>query len=397
MLNNKKCDYKNLCKVTNNTTLETQLTTVEDIINPFVLNPYLNLSDGLYETNIPDYLQFCKYINENMRGGGKLLYKRCQDNKASMYVIKRKGYYGFFVVNMNEGSSKGISIVNGGMTKKITKSVDLQWLFDSFEIVLSKYLNILSPLRLKQEELSSELQELGLSGSIHGCIVDIDFYHHIMLNPIDGTMTYYYSSTFGMVEPLSSFEKVLVSIKKHNRGLLALSKKDYKKLLSKFNKLNKSPDYLLGKASNYYLLDSSSENNIDGLDNKEQIVSRSDGMYYISRQISPLQRLFSGHTLRSFDLKLVESPPIIESNNKTTKDDKSIIKDNNIKKDINNTIPIKDNNYKNEAVESNIKKDTNNTITIKDNNYKDETVESNNEVFIILYLIIIYLIIIFIF
>ena len=69
---------------------------------------------------------------------------------------------------------------------------------------------------------------------------------------------------------------------------------------------------MLGKASESYLLEATDNDISLNTDGKEQIVSRSRGMYGISRKINPLQRLFSGHTLRDFDLKLIETTPVIE-------------------------------------------------------------------------------------
>ena len=36
-------------------------------------------------------------------------------------------------------------------------------------------------------------------------------------------------------------------------------------------------------------------------------VSRTDGAYGVSRAVSPLQRIFTGHVLRDFDLGLMDS------------------------------------------------------------------------------------------
>lgn len=271
------------------------------------LNPYFILDDGLYKTTIKDYLQFYKHIGESV-GDGSLLYQRCQNDKASIYVIKRKGYYGFFILNLNTGASKGISIVNGGKTKKITKSTDLQWLFDNFEVVLSKYLQVLAPLRLAQEQISNELKDLGFSGSIHGCIIDVDFYHHIMLNPVDGTMTYYYSPEFGLIQPISSFDKVILSIQKNDVGLFA-SNRDYKLLHKQFNDRKQNSTYLLCRINESYLLEKS-DSSYDVENVTEQGSNRTERMYGVSRKINPLQRLFSGHVLRDFDLKLVDTQPI---------------------------------------------------------------------------------------
>lgn len=309
------------------------------------LNPYADMQDGLYVTTIEDYLQFYRYIGEDV-GKGNLLYQRCQNDKANLNVIKRKGYYGFFIMNP-KGTSKGISIVNGGATKKLTNSTDMGWICENFDVVLSRYLQVLTPLRNAQEKLSKELKDLGLSGEIHGCIVDIDYYHHIMLNPVDGSMTFYYSSKYGMVLNLVSFVDVIKSMEtelsmkleyftnnvKKNKSsqntssrqqvlqlvklespwklpyieMLEDEKADIEHVKKKYAEKSKDKNYLLRLNSNSYLIESKNTDNVEVFERKEQSVSRTDGMYGISRRVNSLQRLFSGHVLRDFDLMLIET------------------------------------------------------------------------------------------
>lgn len=268
----------------------------------YELNPYADMQDGLYLTTIKDYLQFYRYIGEDI-GKGNVLYQRCQNGKASLYVVKRKGYYGFFILNP-KGSSKGISIVNGGVAKKLTNSTDMDWICENFDVVLSKYLQVLTPLRNAQEQLSRDLRELGLSGMIHGCIVDIDFYHHIMLNPVDGSMTFYFSSEFGRVLNLDSFEDVIKSLECQD---LVHSHFDCESIKRRYIEKSKNKDCLLSVTSNSYLIETEKADVIDASEREEQIVSRTDGMYGVSRKVNPLQRLFSGHVLRDFDLRLTET------------------------------------------------------------------------------------------
>ena len=203
-----------------------------------------------------------------------------------------------------KGASKGISIVNGGVTKKLTNSTDMSWICENFDVVLSKYLQIITPLRNAQEQLSKELKELGLSGEIHGCIVDIDFYHHIMLNPADGSMTFYFSSEFGMVLNLDSFEDVIKSIERHNSMWFPI---DCASVRKKYIEKSKDKNCLLSVTSNSYLIESENTDIAEVSEREEQIVSRTDGMYGVSRKVNPLQRLFSGHVLRDFDLRLTET------------------------------------------------------------------------------------------
>ncbi len=266
----------------------------------FELNPYDCLTDGLYQTTVEDYLKFYRYIGEYI-GEGQLLYKRCQTGK--LYVVKRKGYYGFFLISAKK-DSKGISIVNGGTTKKLTNSTEINWICENFDTVVTKYLQMLFPLRNAQEELSKELKELGLDGTIHGLIVDIDFYHHIALNPVEGRMEFYYSSLWGKVMNLSSFTEVIESIESHETWG---TKCDRKLLQTKYQENCKRNGYLLNISSDSYLLEAESYEAEDISQKVEQIVSRTDGMYRVSRKISPLQRLFSGRVLRDFDLRLTET------------------------------------------------------------------------------------------
>ena len=49
-----------------------------------------------------------------------------------------------------------------------------------------------------------------------------------------------------------------------------------------------------------------SKKELTSIDGELQYVSRTEGAYGVSKRIQPLQRLFSSHILRDFDLRLVE-------------------------------------------------------------------------------------------
>lgn len=242
-------------------------------------NPYGDFDDGCFDTTPDEYLQFYDYIGEYI-GEGKLIRKRCETGK--LYVIKSRGYYGFFVLN-----KFGISIVNGGKTKKIALSKNIKWIYDNFNIVVNKYLAVLEPLRDTQVQISRELKRLGFYGTIHGLIVDVDSFNHIMVNPVNGTITFYYSPKFGQVRLFESFQKQLAFM-----GCAEL-------LEGKVTESQRNEIALYG--SNMLTMDK----NNDVL-NELTTVSRKTGAYGVSRAVNPLQRLFSGHVLRDFDLRLIE-------------------------------------------------------------------------------------------
>lgn len=244
-----------------------------------VKNPYGDFVDGCFDTTPDEYLQFCNYIGEYI-GEGKLIRNRCKTGE--LCVIKSRGYYGFFVVNKN-----GISIVNGGRTKRIALNKNIKWIHDNFNIVVNKYLAALEPLRSTQVQISQELKRFGFDGTIHGLIVDIDFYNHIMVNPFDGTITFYYSPYFGQVQQFESFQKQLAFM---GRADLL----ENKVTESQQNKITLCGSHMLAAVENNDVV------------NEMATVSRRTGAYEVSRAINPLQRLFTGHVLRDFDLRLVE-------------------------------------------------------------------------------------------
>lgn len=264
------------------------------------INPYSGLSDGAYQTSIDDYLSFYTYIGEYI-GNGSLLYNICSDGHSKLYVVIQNGFYGFFLVRTN-CNSEGISIVNGGKSKKITNSTDIGWICDNFSIVLSKYLKLLLPLRTVQNKLSKELRELGLKGTMHGCIVDINYDHHIMINPVVGTFEYYYSPSFGLKQDISSFTEVLKSLEIHNE--YNISQYAFSKMRKLYDIRKKESGYLLSRESNYFL---TTEEQTELESNVLYSVSRVTGAYGVSRKVSPLQRIFDNRVLRNFNIQLTET------------------------------------------------------------------------------------------
>ena len=45
-----------------------------------------------------------------------------------------------------------------------------------------------------QEKIAEKIKKIGGSGNIHGCIIDIDFFNHVYINPNDMKITGYRAS-----------------------------------------------------------------------------------------------------------------------------------------------------------------------------------------------------------
>ena len=75
--------------------------------------------------------------------------------------------------------------------------------------MVNTYLTIMTPYRSAQERIAKAVRSFGGEGTIHGFIVDIDFYNHIMLNPADGKITFYYSPFYGLVQEYGTVYELL--------------------------------------------------------------------------------------------------------------------------------------------------------------------------------------------
>lgn len=277
-------------------------------------NPYGLLEDGLYKTTFEDYFLFYERFIENI-GEGKLLKKRLKT--GDLYVIKDNGYYGFFIVD----KKKGISIVDGGRTKNITKICDIEWLKHNFSKVLQTALKGMLPYRLAQEKISEELMELGFSGDIHGCIIDITKYYHIMLNPFNAKVYFYsyfdYNEAYSLPDVYETFKEAIISMGQ-NQPYVFNDEEDFKNIIEKIEKNSKRKDYILGISKDDNFLDKNKKDQLlrlsgnkdnQDLDFQEASIIEINDIYNVSRRISPLQRLFIDRVLRFFDLGMCDTLP----------------------------------------------------------------------------------------
>ncbi len=141
---------------------------------------FSSYSDGVYTISLKQYREFLL---------GKNIQAELNREIKKLYMLKKNGHYCFILL-----SPKGVLyILNGGNIKKLDTSITIDYLYDNMDTVinivkdpLKKYLQIL-------QNISEEIKKIGGTGIIHGCIVDIDFYNHVYVNPIDMKITGYYA------------------------------------------------------------------------------------------------------------------------------------------------------------------------------------------------------------
>lgn len=239
-------------------------------------NPFAGFSDGYHEVTIPEYLAFYDYMNEVV-SGCKQIDKQVKGNGARFFMIKHDGYYGFFLIS--ETSSY---VCAGGRIKKVGAGVGIEEFNELFMRMVSKYLKMISPYRKMQELISAEVKKIGGSGVIHGTIVDIDFEDHVMINPTDGSITYYYSPIFGYVQP---YNNIMALLEDHNPVLASNFKR------------------IAGDPSNALLLTQSASS----LQSEMQKIDIKNSVYAFSNRLNQLQRLFDKGILRDWNKDLIVS------------------------------------------------------------------------------------------
>ena len=85
-----------------------------------------------------------------------------------------------------------LTILNGGERRKL-ENKGLQYYYEHMDKVIERIKNPLDKYISVQQIISNEVRRIGGKGRIHGCIVDIDFYNHIYVNPTDMKITGYWA------------------------------------------------------------------------------------------------------------------------------------------------------------------------------------------------------------
>ena len=166
-------------------------------------DPFASDPDGFREITCAEFKEYYRYVRDNIPGMSKIE-QQVEQCEAKLYVIKQDGYVGFFV-----SSPRGVYICNGGVVRRIGKPESLDRYMANFMTMINKYITALTPLRRAQEQLSAYIKSIGGVGKIHGTIVDIDFFNHVMVNTNDGSLVYYYSPVFGAVKRYPDFRSLI--------------------------------------------------------------------------------------------------------------------------------------------------------------------------------------------
>ena len=228
---------------------------------------FSDYQDGIYSITREQY-------NDFYRGKNLLMNFTREINR--LYMLKKQNYYCF----IHETKSNSLSILNGGSLKKLRyKNIDYYYehmdeVIESIQEPLKKYTDY-------QKKISAEIRRIGGAGTIHGCIIDINWFNHIYVNPVDSSITAYYAESivYKYVYP----------------DVVSLLKTECPSLYSNYQKLIKSNNTMEGAL----ILGETPKNEIQVLP-QEYL---STDIYKASREIKKMQKI-SNNILSTW----IESP-----------------------------------------------------------------------------------------
>lgn len=251
-------------------------------------------SDGIHEITRAEYdmISFKLGVGANFNR-----------DYLKIYMIKREGYYMFFTT-LPHAASK--FILCGGQIS-LAKH-DLQYYYDNICEYAQNVSYFLAPYSNLQNKISEDIKKIGGSGSIHGSIIDIDFYNHIFVNPIDGTIASYYAT--------SKKNKYVYS------NITSLLKEKRPDLYSKYLSTSKS-DNLPVLASSLMQ------------DNNDTVTLVEDtSMYSVSLKIGNLQRIINNKVIRFWNDDLTKIFTIKKKRIKPPQTSNELLSNANEKKEL---------------------------------------------------------------
>ena len=137
---------------------------------------FINYPDGIYNITHEQYIDF--NIGKNVR------LKKKKDGKQ--IILLKKGFAHMFVYYNNNNQ---LMLLNGGSPKRLYH--DLNYYYINLDKYVSNIKIIMSSYMDRLFDVSKVIRLIGGDGCIHGCIIDIDDYNHIFINPLDGKITPY--------------------------------------------------------------------------------------------------------------------------------------------------------------------------------------------------------------
>ena len=158
-------------------------------------DPFEEWPDGIHEITTVQYEDF-----NRGRGISMDPFKR----KGTIWMLKRDGTYMFVF-----SSGANLNLLVGGRLNRLYHPKE--YYYESMSRYADGVRNAFAPYRRALDAISKEVRAVGGCGDIHGCIVDVDFWNHVYLNPYDGKVSYYYAESTAERRLFKTFRALLKS------------------------------------------------------------------------------------------------------------------------------------------------------------------------------------------
>lgn len=235
---------------------------------------FQDYENGTYSISRLEYLDFnyglrirCKFSREN----------------GEIYMLKNNGIYMFFYKDYEK---EKLYYLSGGRIRTC-KYQDIKYYYENMHKYSELMKESISEYSKVLLAVSKAVKSFGGDGKIHGSIIDIDYYNHIFINPIDGTVHPYYADN--MVDKF---------VYKDVRSLLAENNSTlYRKYLRIEKENNQEVAFISNNSFN-------SKNQEITLSESEYVSDTS--MYKLSRIFKALQYLTDSNVIREWREDLIE-------------------------------------------------------------------------------------------
>ena len=157
---------------------------------------FANYEDGIYQITTAQYSEFNR---------GKRISCSINRPNITIHMLKKNGSYMFLYYGKYTPTSKqdNLYLLNGGVMRRVDQNFEtaIHYYYENMSQYVTNVHNLIDRYTGAQNRISNFIKNLGGSGKIHGCIIDVDMptddsgysYTHLFLNPIDGTVTPYYA------------------------------------------------------------------------------------------------------------------------------------------------------------------------------------------------------------
>lgn len=152
---------------------------IKSLVMDSEYDPFSDYKDGIYEVTVAQYVDFYR---------GKNIQMDFNREVNALYMLKKKGYYCF----IHQSSYGYLSILNGGSLRRLERA-SIEYYYEHMDEMISYIRKPLDKYMNMQKKISDAIRKIGGDGKIHGCIVDIDWYNHIYVNPEDAKIVGYWA------------------------------------------------------------------------------------------------------------------------------------------------------------------------------------------------------------